>query len=259
MRRWLNRSLYSPGIASGLNVYAIKDQPRVRVTPGLAIDHLGREIILLDEQIVDVVGGHMRSQRRVRRTVSDHPLSGRRRRPAGCVCAVGGSALNRAAWGGPARILAGAALEFNARTCRTRSSGKIPLACLRLSKGCKSVDAVDKGVRRYIGESSAEQSAQYALEGERHIDPKSPGRIQFHIRGRQPTSVILYLRAERFSTLFYSELGSHTHGTNSNGYSVTVPAHHHTLPQIDGHAGTGLGGGDVPELQRYQSLDDGGH
>ena len=58
VRRWLNRSLYSAGIAEGLAVYAIKDQPRVRVTPGLAIDHLGREIILLEEAVIDVVDGH---------------------------------------------------------------------------------------------------------------------------------------------------------------------------------------------------------
>ena len=58
VRRWLNRSLYPAGIAEGLAVYAIEDQPSVRVTPGLAIDHLGREIILLEEAVIDVVDGH---------------------------------------------------------------------------------------------------------------------------------------------------------------------------------------------------------
>ena len=31
VRRWLNRSLYTPGIASGLEVYAMPSAPKVRV------------------------------------------------------------------------------------------------------------------------------------------------------------------------------------------------------------------------------------
>jgi hypothetical protein len=241
IRRWLNRSLYSSGIASGLNVYAIKDQPRVRVTPGLAIDHLGREIILLEEQIVDVVGGH-------------HAGNGKCRGPYLTIryqedvvaeqdgsCLIGGHPSNRSAWSGPARILSNIALELNP-ALPNEESGKIPLACLRLSKGCASVDAVDLGVRRNIGQASANKVKQYALEGERHIDAKNAGRIQFHIRGQQPTSVVLYLRAEKFSTLFYSELGHHDHKITVNVNSVTIPQHHHTITADPATGGTGPAG-----------------
>src|SRR5262245_58358035 len=58
-RRWLNKSLYSAGIARGLEVRAIeegpkKDAPFVAVGPGLALDSDGREIILLEEAVIEV-------------------------------------------------------------------------------------------------------------------------------------------------------------------------------------------------------------
>ncbi|MEJ1961444.1 MAG: hypothetical protein WDO56_07830 [Gammaproteobacteria bacterium] len=223
VRRWLNRSLYSSGIASGLSVYAIKDQPRVRVTPGLAIDQLGREIILLDEQIVDVVG-----TQHDRNGSCDGPYLTIRYQEdviakEDLCCSVGGSAGNRSAWGGPARILTGAVLELNAEL-PSEASGRIPLACLTLAKGCSKIETVDTGVRRYIGESSANKVKQYALEGVRDLDSNNPARIYFHIRGRQPTSVTLYLRSELLPTLYYTEMGHHTH---ANGGTLTFPPHTH--------------------------------
>ena len=235
VRRWLNRSLYSPGIAEGLSVYAIKDQPRVRVTPGLAIDHLGREIILLDEQLVDVVGTHHDRDGRC-----DGPYLTIRYREdvvgkQDLSCAVGGNASNRAAWG--ARILSGAVLELNAEL-PNEASCRIPLACLTLTEKCKSVQTVDTSVRRYIGEASANKVKQYALEGVRDIDANNPARIYFHIRGRQPTSVTLYMRSEKLPTLYYTEMGNHAH---ANGGSLSVPAHTHgtLIPGANGAGSTG--------------------
>ena len=248
VRRWLNRSLHTPGIASGLQVYAIKDAPRVKVLPGLAIDYLGREIILLEEQDVPVAGHG--SKKKGNGTSDDVDKDKSKDNGNGACsgpyltiryqeeviaqqdacCAVGGNSTNKAAWGGPARILAEPVLELNDELPH-ESSGKIALACITLAKGCASIDRVDTGVRRYIGEASAAKVRQYALEGERHIDPDpvNRGRIYFHIRGRQPNSVSLYLRAAQFSKLFYTELGQHSHGTSAAGFSVTVPEHRHTL------------------------------
>jgi hypothetical protein len=239
VRRWLNRSLYSSGIAEGLSVYAIKDQARVRVTPGLAIDHLGREIILLDEQIVDVVGTHHDRNGRC-----DGPYLTIRYREdivgkQDLSCAVGGHASDRTAWGSPGRILAGAVLELNAEL-PNEDSGKIPLACLTLTEKCKSIQAVDTGVRRYIGEGSANKVRQYALEGTREVAalPAQPkghpvyikGTILFHVRGRQPNSVTLFLKSRRISPLHYTELGSHTHGLTIKGGTgdpIQSLQHHH--------------------------------
>ena len=44
VRRWLNRALYTPGIAMGLEVYPVPNAPRVRVSPGLAIDASSRRL-----------------------------------------------------------------------------------------------------------------------------------------------------------------------------------------------------------------------
>src|SRR6185437_9769204 len=57
VRRWLNRSLYLPGIASGLEVTPHPtDNTKVMVSSGLALDAEGREIILLEQQEVAVRG-----------------------------------------------------------------------------------------------------------------------------------------------------------------------------------------------------------
>jgi hypothetical protein len=238
VRRWLNRSLYSAGIAEGLSVYAIKDQPRVRVTPGLAIDHLGREIILLEEQIVDVVGTHHDRDGRC-----DGPYLTIRYREdivgkQDLSCAVGGNASDRVAWGAPARILADPVLELNAEL-PNEGSGKIPLACLTLTDKCKSVQTVDTGVRRYIGESSANKVKQYALEGVRDLDADNPATIVFHVRGRQPSSVTLYLRSEPFPTMFYTETGRHVHGLDVSLAAPDGEHRHelgnHQIPLSGGH------------------------
>src|SRR4029079_13330382 len=57
VRRWLNKSLYSAGIAAGLEVKPdLGNLQQVIVGRGLALDQDGREIILLDEQAVQVMG-----------------------------------------------------------------------------------------------------------------------------------------------------------------------------------------------------------
>lgn len=53
--RWLhNRSLHQPGIGSGLAVRGKKDDRKVTVEPGYAVDAEGREIVLLESQELDV-------------------------------------------------------------------------------------------------------------------------------------------------------------------------------------------------------------
>jgi hypothetical protein len=224
VRRWLNRSLYTPGIASGLQVYKIEGKSKVKVLPGLAIDHLGREIILLEEQTVDVVGpgggsgpckGPYLTIRYQEEVIAQQDAS----------CAVGGSSANTVAWGGPARILAEPVLELNAELPH-EGSGKIALACLTLTTDCGSVETVDSSVRRIVKEVSAAKVRQYALEGVREvaaipIEKGSPllvkGTVLFHIKGGQPNSVTLYLKLREFSKLHYTELGWHTHGAHVTG------------------------------------------
>ena len=87
-----------------------------------------------------------------------------------------------------------------------------------------------------MGAASAATVRQYALEGEREVafipkesfpaqpstapqpaDVEVVGRIYFHIRGRQPNAVTLYLKASEFSALHYTEMGTHTHSLSVTG------------------------------------------
>src|SRR5688500_18747282 len=57
VRRWINRSLYSAGVGAGLEVTAHPvDKHAVVVSPGLALDWLGREVILLNERKIMACG-----------------------------------------------------------------------------------------------------------------------------------------------------------------------------------------------------------
>lgn len=219
VRRWLNRSLYSSGIADGLIVTKVPGTPRVRISPGLALDTIGREIILIDEHEETVPGAHDDKNKPLALYLtirySEEILA---RQDTNCA-PVNGS-HDKAAWGGPSRVIAEPIFEWN-RELPHESSSKVPLAYVALGKGCKEVNILDPSLRHYIGAASAAKVKQYALEGESEVaatptgDPQKPirvtAKIRFHIRGRQPNSVTLYLKAREFSALYYTELGQHTH------------------------------------------------
>jgi hypothetical protein len=229
VRRWLNQSLYSPGIARGLEVRA-EDGLNVVVKPGLALDFEGREIILLEEQRKPVIGKHNRvgsvdlgfylTIQYREQTIAEEqggctPKNGGRKKAGGSL-----------AWGGPSRVLAEPILGWS-DVLPHESSGKIVLARVLLDEKCENIQSVQTDVRRYIGASSASQVRQYALEGERDVDSNNSGRIYFHIRGRQPSAVTLYLRAEKFSTLYYTEMGWHGHSLSvAAGVETTSPIYH---------------------------------
>jgi hypothetical protein len=73
VRRWLNKSLYSAGIAEGLEVRAEPDRKDdkgrlvILVSPGLALDSDGREMILVEEAEVPIMGNP---------TVAGQPVEG---------------------------------------------------------------------------------------------------------------------------------------------------------------------------------------
>jgi len=216
VRRWLNKSLYSAGIARGLEVRAEPKAPRVVVSPGLALDDEGHEIILWEEQRVDVVG----DARFHTGTASEAEVEGlyltirydeelTAQQDGGCT-PRGTSHANRPASGGPSRVVAKPVFCWRAFLPH-EGSGEIVLAQVELDETCSEVHQINLGVRRYVGAGSAAKVRQYALEGCRDIDDHNPQRIYFHIRGRQPGAVTLYLKSEKFPTLQYTEVGRHTH------------------------------------------------
>ena len=236
VRRWLNRSLYSQGIADGLEVRVEPNSSTVAVGPGLALDIDGREIILVEEERVTALyeEAYLTIQYREETLAEDQ---------AGCSphSSTPGQAGSRLAWGGPSRVLARPLLSWSDGLPH-ESSGKVILARVTLDAKCAMVETVEADVRRYVGEASQAKVHQYALEGERHIDAANAGRIYFHIRGRQPSAVTLYLRAEKFSSLYYTELGRHNHAIAVNVNSLTIPTHKHTLTLDAATGGTGEAG-----------------
>jgi hypothetical protein len=65
------------------------------------------------------------------------------------------------------------------------------------------------------------------------------GRVYFHIRGRQPNSVLLYLRALEMNPLYYTELGRHNHtGALSGDVGSTELTPDQTKHQHNAQGGT---------------------
>ena len=224
VRRWLNRSLYTSGIAMGLEVYAVAGAPRVRVNPGLALDPMGREIILLEAREVPVMhdigqGGGMDGPYLVIRY--DETLLAQQ----DACCVPGAASDNKAAQGGPSRVLADPVLEC-VPDLPLDGSARIVLGRIVLADGCGSIASIDTSVRRYVGEATAAKVRQYALEGVRDLDPANPATLFFHVRGRQPNSIALYLRAQELPTMYYTEMGRHTHGLTVD---LALPPHTHKL------------------------------
>jgi hypothetical protein len=263
-RRWLNKSLYSAGIARGLDVRVItegpkKDTPYVAVGPGLALDSDGREIILLEEEFVEVISfaGSIESTVEGNYLVVEYAEETIAYEKGGCAVRTTDKCASKSTtnWGGPSRIQAKVKFSWVPFVPQP-GSNQIVLARVELAEGCKSVYQIDPGARRYIGAASAATVRQYALEGEREVafipkesfptlpvPPPQPadveivGRIYFHIRGRQPNAVVLYLRALDFNPLHYTELGSHTHiGSLSGNINTTTlhTEHKHSASDLRG-------------------------
>jgi hypothetical protein len=220
VRRWLNKSLYSAGIASGLEIKGSLTAPIVTVSPGLALDSEGREIILLDQTDVEVcsysgtdlstVVGNYLVIEYGEEAIAYEPGSCavRQPMPRTTQCRTNGG-------GGPSRVQANPKFSW-VPFVPLPGANQIVLGRVELNNGCTAVSQIDAGPRRYIGAASAATVRQYALEGEREVaclPGTSVGKstVYFHIRGRMPNSITLYLRAEKLSILHYTETGHHKH------------------------------------------------
>lgn len=225
VRRWLNKSLYSAGIASGLGVKPAPGNPQqVIVSPGLALDNEGRELILLEEERISVVGGKSEKEGVVEGNYLYIQYREETRAEENDNCMPRGNGKNHGqiAWGAPSRVRATPILGWS-DAFPQESTGKIVLAQVELDPSC-NLRHVYAYPRRYISPASNQLVHQYALEGERHIDSKNPGRIYFNIRGHQPNAVTLYLRSEKFLSLYYTELGNHNHKLTLDAGVPSSPA-----------------------------------
>ena len=232
VRRLLNRSLYSAGIVKGLEVLKHpSDKHKVVVRSGLAFDHLGREIALLADAEVQVMGAPSTTKGVVFGNLLAVSYREQRGQPVSDGCAVAvpfKPCSGDLAWGAPTRIAADAVFEF-LDSWPAADSGKIVLAQLELSATC-TVERVMPGVRRYAMPVKPQQVRTVSLEGEKDIDSANPKALYFHIDGGYPAEVTLYLRARKFSSLHYTELGRHTHHLKFNTAPAgEASAHSHPL------------------------------
>jgi hypothetical protein len=232
VRRLVNRLLYSTGIVRGLEVTRHpSDKHRVVVAPGLAFDSEGREIVLLDRTSVQVVGVPSSAGGFVLGNFLVISYSEERRQPASDACRTPSDPCGcEVAWRGPTRIQSQVRLEF-LDTFPDDASGRVVLGQVELKQGCE-VAAVHSGVRKYAVTARPPTVRSLGLEGEKDIDASNPKTLYFHVDGGYPENVTLYLRGALFSTLFYTEVGGHTHAVSATTGTVTKDlAHTHGLSQ----------------------------
>jgi hypothetical protein len=238
VRRLLNRGLFTPGVVSGLEVAAITGQPRkVLVRTGIGIDPVGREVVLRQETTVDVP-----NQKPV-----ENPLGyflviryAEQQVPATdpwCGTAEGPPRV--------ARVREEPELVWSEHVpahanCTSGDEGVdcgIVLALVVLDGACK-VSQIQSVVREYSHPTHASQVQAIAFEGEKDIDPDNPKVLHFKIRGGAAQSAALFLWGGPFSSLYYTELGNHTH-TYSATTDPTEVDHQHNRSAIDTNAGDG--------------------
>lgn len=230
VRRWLNKSLYTWGIAAGLEVTVKEGDPhKVVVSPGMALDIDGREIILLEAREVQVVGKPSLTEGVVSGNYLVIQYYEEKVAPIadGCAVPLKDKSGSKIAWGGPSRIRSEPLISFQNDWPYKEGGQKIVLAQVELDEAC-AVRHIHTSVRKYAGAAQPGKALAYALEGEKDIDAANSKKIYFHIRGGRPNAVTLYLRGEKFSTLYYTELGRHTHGHDT----LRVEAH----DAIKGHS-----------------------
>lgn len=236
VRRELNKWLYTYGIASGLDVIKNpNDKHSVIVNPGLAIDKEGREIILLEPCTVSVRGRPSKPDEAVfgNYVVIEYAEEPVARVEDGCaVPPAKGKESCTLKWNGASRIRMKPALSMqNNWPGGNDEERKIVLAQLELDESCE-VRAIRKGVRKYANAARALRTRLISIEGEKDIDNNNSKYIYFHIDGDYPERVLLYLYGDRFSTLYYTEMGSHTHdGTITVEQETHDFSHQHRISE----------------------------
>lgn len=232
IRRLLNRGLFTPGVVNGLEVTKT-DTRTVTVKAGLALDPQGRELFLGDEVDVAVPNqpplnrdraGYFLTLRYDEESVpgSAHP------------CAANGAAPE------PARIREEPLAEWSEDWPNPALCGKpngrpldcaIVIALVTLDSSCQ-IAAIETAFRQYAYPAHLSQVQALALEGEKDIDVANPKVLRFQVRGGSPSAVVLYLWGDRFSSLHYTEMGTHTHALTAlalAGSRVDLGSHTHQL------------------------------
>lgn len=231
LRRLLNRGLYTTGVVSGLQVTQV-DARHVRVSRGVALDPGGRDIVLLADATLAVPNRQPSSGLPGYFVVIQYDEQTEPGVMADCREGSGTTP--------PSRIVEVPVLSWmetwpNQNDCGRKGHAAdcaVVLAFVSLDASCQ-IATIDIGARQWASSALPRQVSPFALEGEKDIDNNNPKRLHFQIRGGQPSAVVLYLWADAISSLYYTELGSHSHGLTAAGTSnVPLLDHHHDLSGI---------------------------
>ena len=228
VRRQLNQALYTPGIAAGLEVSTSENIHAVIVSPGVALDADGREVILLEDTEVPVRGLprnnpawvygnflYIQYEEEETAAINDGCMSGK----------------NQLAWGGPTRIRAVPVLAF-ADAWPNETEGPIILAQVELDPRC-AVAQIHNQVRKYV-DAARPTTRAVSYEGEKDLAKDHSKRLSFHVIGGPSSSATLYLWGDKFSSLHYTQLGAHEHKipeleTSSEEQEAHDLSHHHDM------------------------------
>jgi hypothetical protein len=205
VRRELNRALYTPGIASGLEVLPATNPHAVVVNPGVALDALGREVILLEATEVPVCGLPKTNPAWLYGNFLYIEYAEQTTAVINDACT---SSKQQLAWGGPTRIRAVPKLAF-ADAWPNEAEGPIILAQLELAPNC-AVDQIYNQVRKYV-DAARPTTRALSYEGDKDIAENNSKKLTFHVIGGPASTVTLYLWATEFSSLYYTQLGAHEH------------------------------------------------
>lgn len=227
VRRRLTAALFNPGIAEGLEVEVDPDNPHsIIIRRGVAIDDRGQEIILTEAVMMPVVGIPNPAEGVALGNYVAVAYGEERTAPSDLsVCAPEPDFLPQRS--APSRVVHAPRIVFLAGWPGV-DSGYIVLARIALGEDCR-VEEVLSDVRRYVSAAQPATTVPLSLEGEKDIDVANSKILHFHIEGGTPQRAVLYLRGEQFSSLYYSELGRHSHSFDVRTRNVTRDfTHTHT-------------------------------
>jgi hypothetical protein len=231
VQRWLMKTLFSPGVARGFDVKVIAGGQKILLEPGLALDDLGRAIIL-------VAPVELTPQARflcIR--YAEHKE--RQQPEANCAAKVGGGATVPARWGGgPERIRSQPDIFWRADP-PVHDTRELIIAELKLDSHC-AVEKVVAGARHRASPLPVQQVHQISFEGEKDIAKNNSKVIHFFIRGGRPNAVTLYLRAREFSSLHYSEVGEITPKITGKGPNDKIQTDPPKTVDVHSHDGSTL-------------------
>jgi hypothetical protein len=231
VRRILNAGLYAAGVVNGLTVTMV-DGRHVRVSEGVGLDPGGRELIALSDVTLAVpnrapvssLPGYLLVMR-----YAEQSAPGVR---DDCQPGVGTTPPSRTR---ETPVYAFTETWPDHTKCGDKGHAAdcaIVLALVLLDAGCKVV-GIEPCVRQIAHSEVPGQATPFALEGEKDIDVDNPKRLHFQIRNGIADAVVLYLWGGAVSSLWYTELGSHTHAINGVAVGDTAADlgfHTHNLP-----------------------------